>query len=80
MNLTDTTPQLPNLPDLSTLFEFEDGSTGESFGVSLATLLQCLCIMEQCYIVPPFESEWEAITVPPVLRARATLCAEVTGR
>ncbi|WNV05911.1 hypothetical protein RP726_05725 [Candidatus Methylospira mobilis] len=80
MNLTDAPVHTPNLPDLSTLFEFEDSRSGESFGVSLATLLQCLCVIEQRYIVPPFESEWEAQTIPPVLRAMATIGAEVTTR
>ncbi|WNV05836.1 hypothetical protein RP726_05305 [Candidatus Methylospira mobilis] len=58
-------------PDLSMLFEFQDNRTGEFFCVSLATLLQCLCIIEQRYIVPPLEPEWEAVTIPPLLRAMA---------
>jgi hypothetical protein len=60
-------------PDLWAVFEFQDGSIGQAFGVSLATLLQCLCIAEQRHFVPPFEEAWEAATIPPVLRAMSTL-------
>lgn len=62
-----------NPPDLWALFEFHDSKTGEEFGVSLATLLQCLCIAEQCHLVPPLETDWELRTIPPVLRERAAL-------
>ena len=60
-------------PDLWAVFEFQDGGTGETFGVSLATLLQCLCIAEQRHIVPPFEETWEAVAIPPALRAMSAL-------
>lgn len=60
-------------PDLWAIFEFQDTSTDQAFGVSLATLLQCLCIAEQCHLVPPFEAAWEVATIPPALRAMATL-------
>jgi hypothetical protein len=55
-------------PDFGAVFEFQDSNSGETFGVLLATLLQCLCIAEQQHIVPPFEEGWEAKTIPPVLR------------
>lgn len=55
-------------PDLWAVFEFQDGNTGETFGVSLATLLQCLCVAEQRHVVPPFEVDWETIAIPKVLR------------
>jgi hypothetical protein len=59
--------------DFGTLFEFGDNHTGEAFGVSLATLLQCLCITEQRYLVPPLDSAWEALAIPPVLRAMSSI-------
>lgn len=59
-------------PDLWAVFEFHDGNTSQTFGVSLATLLQCLCIAEQRHIVPPFEEAWEAATIPPALRAMSS--------
>ena len=60
-------------PDLWAVFEYRDSSTGEKFGVSLATLLQCLCVAEQRHVVPPFEADWEAVTIPQALRDRAAL-------
>lgn len=57
-----------SLPDYWAIFEFQDSNTCETFSVSLATLLQCLCIAEQRHIVPPFEAEWEVKTIPPSLR------------
>ena len=60
-------------PDLWAIFEYQDSSTGEKFGVSLATLLQCLCIAEQRHVVPPFEANWEAVTIPKTLRERAAI-------
>lgn len=54
--------------DLGAVFEFQDGSTQQHVGVSLATLLQCLCIAEQCHLVPPLDPEWEAHSLPAVLR------------
>lgn len=59
--------------DFGALFEFGDNKTGETFGVSLATLLQCLCITEQHYLIPPFEPDWEVQAIPPVLRAYAAV-------
>jgi len=67
------TPQACQPPDLGAVFEFEDARTGESFGVSLATLLQCLCIAEQRHLVPPLEADWESRTIPPALRCMARL-------
>lgn len=64
-------PRSCQSPDLWAVFEFEDGRTGETFGVSLATLLQCLCIAEQRHLVPPLEADWESRTMPPVLRRMA---------
>ncbi|MDD5395322.1 MAG: hypothetical protein PHE17_20045 [Thiothrix sp.] len=71
MNPVETQPAASFPVDFGALFEFGDGRTGESFGVSLATLLQCLCIAEQRYLVPPFEPDWEIQTIPPALRAMA---------
>ena len=62
-------------PDLSAIFEFQDTRTDQTFGVSLATFLQCLCIAEQRHLVPPFEEAWEAATIPPALRAMSTVSA-----
>ncbi len=62
-------------PDFGAVFEFQDSNSKETFGVSLATLLQCLCIAEQQHIVPPFEKDWEANTVPPALREMSTITA-----
>jgi len=55
-------------PDFGALIEFEDSRTQSSFVVTMATLLQCLCIAEEHLLVPPFEAEWAATTIPPVLR------------
>lgn len=60
-------------PDFGAVFEFQDSNSGETFGVSLATLLQCLCIAEQRHIVPPFEEDWEVNTIPPALREMSTI-------
>lgn len=60
-------------PDFGAVFEFEDKRNKEAFGVSLATLLQCLCIAEQRHIVPPFEKDWEARTIPPALREMSAI-------
>jgi hypothetical protein len=62
-------------PDLWTAFEYQDRHTGEQFGVSLATLLQCVCIAEQLHAVPQLEADWEALTIPSVLRERANLAS-----
>jgi hypothetical protein len=58
----------PVPPDLAAVFEFHDSHAGTRLGVSLATLLQCLCIAEQCHLVPPLEADWELKTLPPALR------------
>ena len=63
----------PLSPDLWAVFEFQDSNAGEAFGVSLATLLQCLCIAEQRHVVPPFENDWEAAVIPKALRAMSVL-------
>lgn len=60
-------------PDLAAVFEFQNGRSGVSLGVSLATLLQCLCIAEQRHLVPSLESDWELATLPPEFRAMARL-------
>ena len=57
--------------DFGTAFEFSDSRTGQNFCVTLATLLQCLCIAEQQHIVPPFETAWEVEAIPVELRAMA---------
>lgn len=62
-------------PDLCAIFAFEDRAHQE-FGVSLATLLQCLCIAEQRHLVPPFDPDWERATIPPALRERTKIEAE----
>lgn len=53
--------------DLGTVFEFAAGATGEPFGVTLATLLQCLCIAQKKGFVPPFEADWVEVMIPPIL-------------
>lgn len=54
--------------DFSTIFEFQDLDPPITFGISLATLLQCLCIAEQRNFVPAFEESWESVTIPAKLR------------
>ncbi|OQX01777.1 MAG: hypothetical protein BWK73_44980 [Thiothrix lacustris] len=71
MSPIKTQPTVVFPVDFGTLFEFVDSNTGEAFGVSLATLLQCLCIAEQRYLVPPLEPDWEGQMIPPALRAMA---------
>lgn len=66
-------PDINSPPDFWAIFEFQDGNNGETFGVSLATLLQCLCIAEQRHIVPPFEADWEVKTIPPALREMSAI-------
>lgn len=73
MSLAGTQPMSPSPVDFGTLFEFGDVKTGEAFGVSLATLLQCLCIAEQRCLVPPLEPDWEAQAIPAALRAYTVL-------
>ncbi|CZT26104.1 hypothetical protein PCPL58_p3084 (plasmid) [Pseudomonas cerasi] len=63
----------PLAPDLGAIFEFQDSRAGTSLGVSLATLLQCLCIAEQRNLVPPFEADWAVETIPPALLEMAQL-------
>jgi hypothetical protein len=60
--------ELSSSPDFWTVFEFQDTKTGETFGVSLATLLQCLCIAERRHVIPPFEPDWEVMSIPSALR------------
>lgn len=59
---------ITNEPDYSILFHFEDGVTGEDFTVSLATLLQCLCIADHHQLVPPLDQGWTESNIPPILR------------
>lgn len=73
MTPTETQPAAASPVDFAALFEFVDSKTGDAFGVSLATLLQCLCIAEQHYLVPPFEPGREALTIPAALRAYAAV-------
>ncbi len=60
-------------PNFATFFEFQEAKSGKKFTVTLATLLQCLCIAEQQFIVPPFEPDWEAATIPPLLRSMSQI-------
>lgn len=60
-------------PQLDCVFEFQHDTTGHRYGVSMATLLQCLCIAEQLHRVPPLEPTWEALTLPPSLRELSRL-------
>lgn len=62
--------------ELASVFEFHDARTGQNFGVSLATLLQCLCIAEQRQLVPPLEAAWEAQTFAPTLRELSRLVTD----
>lgn len=59
--------------DLSAIFEFRDSHAGVTAGVSLATLLQCLCIAEDRHLVPPFEPAWEVMAIPPILRSMSAI-------
>lgn len=59
--------------DYCALIQFQDRRSGESFCVSLGTLLQCLCIAEQLYAVPPFERDWELATIPSALREMSAI-------
>jgi hypothetical protein len=59
-------------PDPTVVFEFED-QRGAPVGVLLATLLQCLCIAQARALVPPFEPDWAAATIGPVIREMARL-------
>lgn len=72
-------PSPLTLNDLTTLFEFEDSQSGECFCLSLMTVLQCLCIAEQCHIVPPLDKEWEALTIPAALRERGRIADRVNS-
>lgn len=69
--MSDRKPSSP--PDFGAVFEFQDSRSGEIFGISLATLLQCLCIAEQRHLVPPFEVNWEVKTIPPALREMSVI-------
>lgn len=54
--------------DLGTVFEFRSAESSDSFGVTLATLLQCLCAAEARGLVPPLEKEWEVAVIPKFIR------------
>ncbi|WP_408914481.1 hypothetical protein [Brucella pseudogrignonensis] len=58
-------------PDFGALIEFENAESGQVFVITVATLLQCLCIAEHELIVPPFEPEWAAVAIPLLLRERS---------
>ncbi|WP_139240041.1 hypothetical protein [Azotobacter vinelandii] len=73
-------PNLLASPEWTTIFEFQNSHTGERFGVTLATLLQCLCIAEQCHLVPPFEADWEKAAIPTAIRSLATICPQEDAR
>jgi hypothetical protein len=47
-------------PNIDTIFHFENRD-GLAFGVSLKTMLECLRIAEQQFLVPPFEPEWASV-------------------
>ncbi|PRA81781.1 hypothetical protein CQ054_20080 [Ochrobactrum sp. MYb29] len=64
-------------PDFGALIEFQNSETGEVFLITVGTLLQCLCVAEQQLVVPPFEPDWAAVAIPPILRKRS--CCKPLG-
>lgn len=58
-------------PDFGALIGFQNAETGEAFVITVATLLQCLCIAEEQLIVPPFEPVWSVVCIPTILRERS---------
>ena len=73
MNQHDVTFKPDVRSELDAVLEFEDKRSGTPVGVSVATLLQCLCIAQERCLVPPFEADWEAATIDPVIREMARL-------
>jgi hypothetical protein len=60
-----------------TIFVFRNAQNGTQVGVSMATLLQCLCVAEQRHLVPPLEPEWEQMTIPSILRNYSALKLDI---
>ncbi len=56
--------------DLGTVFEFSHETSGEFFGMTLATLLQCLCVAEELGFVPPLDTAWSKAVIPSVIQIR----------
>jgi len=56
-------------PDLLQLIALHDhASDVHLMDVCLGSLVQCLCIAEQCGYVPRLDPAWEALTTPPGFR------------
>lgn len=55
--------------DLTALFEFETGDEHMPVLVSVATLLQCVCISRDFFLTPPFPQNWQESAVPEQIAA-----------
>ena len=60
--------------DLGALFRFEDTQTGFEALVSLATLLQCLCVSRNACLVPELPVEWKNVALPEGIEAMSADC------
>lgn len=60
-----------NQSNLGAAFRFEDPSTGLEALVSLATVLQCLCVARDKHLVPEFTNEWKAKALPEIIERMA---------
>lgn len=56
----------PYLPQIIALHDH--ASDTHLMDVCLMSLVQCLCIAEQCGYVPRLDPAWEALTIPPGFR------------
>jgi hypothetical protein len=55
--------------DLTALFEFETGDEHMPVLVSVATLLQCLCISRDFFLTPPLPQSWQESAMPEQIAA-----------
>lgn len=69
----------PLHPNLGAAFRFEDPTTGLEALVSLATVLQCLCVSRDKHLVPEFTSEWKATALPEIIERMAADPSEGQG-
>jgi len=66
--------------ELGALFRFEDTRTGLEALVSLATVLQCLCVSRNARIVPELPADWKETALPDCIEAMSIERAPAVGK
>lgn len=63
------------LSDLAALLRFENPQTGVEALVSVATVLQCLCVSRNAHLVPELPADWKKTALPEAIEAMSILSA-----